>query len=196
MATTIALDISFRQGVDADCEELVTLTNTAFASDKTTQAWSGTERRPIVECDEMMEKMLKPETCHVLLAVDSKTDRILAMLGLRLLDESRDYPSVASRGPGPTVWLSSLAVLPDLHGTGVGGKLVAYAEDYAVKHFGVKRIMLDMVGTRVELMAWYGRRGYVKTDEIKPFEYKDDDARRTLQPGLFFAVLAKDIKSE
>ena len=56
-----------------------------------------------------------------------------------------------------------LAVRPDLQATGLGTRVLAEAERYAVKHFGAKRLRVDVISARHELLDFYLRRGYRRT---------------------------------
>lgn len=65
--------------------------------------------------------------------------------------------------------LAMLAVDPKLQASGIGVRVLMYAEEYAVRTWGVKKIGLDALNTRGLLIEWYERKGYVKTGEKSPF---------------------------
>ena len=47
------------------------------------------------------------------------------------------------------------------------------------------------IAQRAELIAWYERRGYVRTGETRPFPYGDERFGRPLRDDLHFVVLEK-----
>jgi GNAT superfamily N-acetyltransferase len=83
-----------------------------------------------------------------------------------------------------TAYLGMLCVDPALQAGGMGRALIAAAEDCAVREFGAKTMEMTVVSPRVELIAYYERRGYVQTGEIRPFPLPQFD-------HLTMVVLAK-----
>ncbi len=59
--------------------------------------------------------------------------------------------------------IGMLAVRPDLQASGLGKRMLAEAENYAVNHFAAKRLRVDVVSARPELLDFYLRRGYRRT---------------------------------
>ena len=62
--------------------------------------------------------------------------------------------------------------------------MIAAAEDQAARDFGATMIEMTVIDRRPELIAYYQRRGYVLTDEKRPFPVP-------LDPPLEMVVLAK-----
>jgi len=50
---------------------------------------------------------------------------------------------------------------------------------------------MTVIVQRAELIAWYERRGYVRTGERKPFPYGDERFGLPLRDDLEFEVLRK-----
>ena len=91
------------------------------------------------------------------------------------------------------VWyLGLLTVRPDVQDRKLGRALLAAAESYA-KERGGRKITMTVLSGRDVLMAWYERRGYVKTGETKAFPYGDERFGRPLRGDLFFVVLEKGL---
>src|ERR1700760_217209 len=67
-----------------------------------------------------------------------------------------------------TWYLGALTVRPTLQKAGIGRELLTAAEDYAASR-GAKTIEMTVVNVRDTLIAWYERRGYRQTGEIRPF---------------------------
>lgn len=67
---------------------------------------------------------------------------------------------------GKEAHIGMLAVAPALQGTGIGKRLLAEAEQYAVTMLNAEKLILIVVSARTELIAFYLRRGYQRTDAI------------------------------
>jgi predicted N-acetyltransferase YhbS len=98
---------------------------------------------------------------------------IVGDLDKRMLIAVRDGATIgcvevtkAAEGVG---YFGMLTVDPELQAAGLGKLLIAAAEQEAVAAFGAKRMELAVVDKRPELIAYYERRGYVATGEVKPF---------------------------
>lgn len=131
-----------------------------------------------------------------------RTDRaeiedILADPGRRLLTAWRDGDLVgcvmiADRGAG-VGYLGMLSVEPTLQAGGVGGRLVAAAERALSRDVGARRVRMQVIRQREALIAWYERRGYVRTGETTPFPYGDARFGLPLRDDLAFVVLEKSL---
>jgi len=62
-----------------------------------------------------------------------------------------------------------LAVHPKLQGDGVGKEILHQAERYASKNLNAKKYIMVVVSQRTELIAYYKRRGYIRTGEIQKY---------------------------
>jgi GNAT superfamily N-acetyltransferase len=106
-------------------------------------------------------------------------------------EDERLLGSVWLESEADGVWyLGLLCVTPDVQAKQMGRTLLAAAEDVA-KERGARRMRITVMTIRDTLMAWYERRGYVKTGEIKPFPYGDPSIGTPLRDDLEFAVLEK-----
>ncbi|MDA8295881.1 MAG: GNAT family N-acetyltransferase [Actinomycetota bacterium] len=90
-------------------------------------------------------------------------------------------------------YFGMFAVRPDRQGSGVGRRLLAYAEDLAASRFGARRMRMSVIAQRAELVAWYERRGYRRTGERLPFPYGDERFGIPRRDDLEFVVLDKAI---
>jgi hypothetical protein len=52
---------------------------------------------------------------------------------------------------------------------------------------------MTVIAQRVELIAWYERRGYSRTGETRPFPYGEERFGRPRRDDLHFVVLAKSL---
>ena len=91
----------------------------------------------------------------------------------------------------PAIWyLGMLTVRPDLQDRGLGRALLAEAEAAAAA-LGARRIRMTVVGIRETLIAWYQRRGYGLTGEMRPFPYEDRTIGVPRRRDLDFVVLER-----
>ncbi|OBV11688.1 GNAT family N-acetyltransferase [Erythrobacter dokdonensis] len=84
-------------------------------------------------------------------------------------------------------YLGMLCVAPDLQSAGVGRQLLDAAEDHA-RGLGIAAMEMTVIDSRASLIAWYERRGYLRTGETRPFPVRRD-------PPLTFAVLEKRLRT-
>jgi len=75
---------------------------------------------------------------------------------------------VSSKGDG-LAYLGLLAVDPNIQASGLGKSMIAFAEQEAVVRFGAVAMEMTVVSRRPELIAYYERRGFVATGEMRPF---------------------------
>ncbi|WP_084270065.1 GNAT family N-acetyltransferase [Patulibacter minatonensis] len=83
------------------------------------------------------------------------------------------------------------AVAPSEQGRGTGRELLSAAERYAVQRWDATALHLSVIRQRTELIAWYERRGYVRTGETEPFPYGDERYGRPLRDDLELVVLRR-----
>jgi GNAT superfamily N-acetyltransferase len=62
-----------------------------------------------------------------------------------------------------------LVILPVLQNTGLGRRLMEAAENFVRDEWNANRIKMQVIVFRHELIAYYERRGYRRTDETHPF---------------------------
>ncbi|WP_426165337.1 GNAT family N-acetyltransferase [Sandarakinorhabdus sp. DWP1-3-1] len=84
-------------------------------------------------------------------------------------------------------YLGLLCVDPFAQATGLGRRLIAAAEREAVARFAATRMEMTVIDARTDLIAWYQRRGYAPTGEVRPLPDSVGSARRSLN----LVVLAK-----
>jgi predicted N-acetyltransferase YhbS len=178
-----AMNLIFRRATVEDAKALETLINATFCDDQTTQIFLSTEHHTVnvVSAAALADTIAQPDST-VLVATDGDGGPIVGHCYLRLMED------------GATAWFGLLAVDIKHKNRGLGGKVFAYAEDYARRELGATRMEFDFVNTRLELKAWYMRRGYVPTGRTLPFPYDaHGEWRGVLRDDLEFIVLAKDL---
>ena len=91
---------------------------------------------------------------------------------------------------GGTWYLGLLSVRPDRQDQKLGRALLSAAEAFAQAR-GARRIEMTVINVRDTLIAWYQRRGYAPTGEVRPFPYGDDRFGRPMREDLSFIVLER-----
>lgn len=70
---------------------------------------------------------------------------------------------------GGRAYLGMFAVDPTRQAAGLGKLLLAEAEAAAVAAFGAAVMEMTVIAVRGELIAYYERRGYARTEEMRDF---------------------------
>lgn len=91
--------------------------------------------------------------------------------------------SLTARGNG-LVYLGLLCVDPEQQAGGIGKAIIAAAERVSKERWHADRIEMTVIDSRVELIAYYERRGFLRTGERRPFPVEVD-------PPLTMVVLEK-----
>ena len=93
-------------------------------------------------------------------------------------------------GDPPRAYFGMFAVRPGHQGAGVGRAMVANSEDWARDQWGAAVMEMQVIDGRDELLAWYDRLGYRRTERTIPFPLDNEDDM-PLVAGLHFVVLEK-----
>jgi ribosomal protein S18 acetylase RimI-like enzyme len=115
---------------------------------------------------------------------DKGTSTVVGCICAEWAKEHRDLQL-----PDDNAMLGLFAVDPAFQSMGVGGALMAHAEEYIKSEWQCKRIVLWVIEQRDDIMQWYRRCGYVATGERLPFVMPD----LALVEDMQFCVLAKDL---
>ncbi|MCF6346288.1 MAG: GNAT family N-acetyltransferase [Thiomicrorhabdus sp.] len=89
-------------------------------------------------------------------------------------------------------YVGFFAVHPSLQGTGIGKQILAQAEEFAVKERKVKKFAMVVISQRNELIAFYERRGYIKTGDIDDYP-THLNVGKPLKSGLTITHLEKKV---
>lgn len=167
---------------DADLDAITALVNSSYRGESSRAGWT-------TEADFLGGQRTDAEALRSDLA---------ARLGAVLLT-LRDEPAGELLG---SVWLEPrtrdvwylgmLTVRPELQSRQLGRRLLAEAEAYAASR-GAQRMRMSVITVRDTLIAWYERRGYVRTGETLPFPYGDARFGVPLRDDLRFDVLEKPL---
>jgi GNAT superfamily N-acetyltransferase len=183
----LAVMLSFRTATHDDIPALIALVTSAYRGDVSRQGWT-TEADLLdgqrIDADMLRSDLDTPDSL-VLLAVDRSDDdrqRLVACAHIAA-QASDDGLRAACFG--------MFSVNPDVQGGGIGKRLLAEAEHIARETLGCTHMRMTVIDAREELIAYYVRRGYVRTGIKKPFPYDDPRYGLPKRDDLRFEVLEK-----
>ena len=165
---------------DAELDAIAALVNSGYRGDASRAGWT-------TEADFLGGQRTDAEALRGELAARPGA----VLLTLRDEPHGELLGSVWLEPQGADSWyLGMLTVRPDLQARGLGRTLLAEAEGYA-RARGARRMRMSVITVRDTLIAWYERRGYVRTGETRPFPYGDERFGIPLRDDLRFEVLEK-----
>jgi ribosomal protein S18 acetylase RimI-like enzyme len=173
-------DLHFRNATAADVPALVALVTSAYRGEASRAGWT-------TEADLLEGNRIVPE---VLLAdIARPRSRILLAESDGTLQGCAHV--AADGGAG---YFGMFAVRPALQRAGAGRTILAEAERVAREDWRLPLMRMTVIDLRTELIAWYERRGYRRTGEIRPFPAADPRFGRPLRDDLRFEVLEKELQ--
>ncbi|KAK2040960.1 acetyltransferase [Colletotrichum somersetense] len=182
--------LAFRPATPADVPVLLPLIRSAYRGESSRRGWT-TEADLVADkrIDEagLLAKIAEPEGVVLLVTdADAAPDSCCSPpLACCEVARSKTDPAVA--------YFGLFAVDPPRQAGGVGRAVLAYAEAFARRELGARRMEMCVIWPRSELIAWYGRRGYSKTGERREFPYGELVGGAALRDDLWFEVLEKEL---
>ncbi|MEU3772545.1 GNAT family N-acetyltransferase [Streptomyces sp. NPDC032472] len=179
MSTAQTGALEFRTAVEADVPELVTLVESAYRGDASRAGWT-------TEADYLEGQRTDPDGVR---AVINTPDSVLLVV-----ERSGELVACCQlEHRGDHAYFGMFAVRPGLQGAGLGKEILAEAERRAREAWGAKEMRMTVVNVREELIAYYVRRGYLRTGEFSPFPYGDQRFGVPLRDDLAFELLVKSL---
>ncbi len=171
--------LTFRTATRADIPALVALITSAYRGDVSKQGWT-------TEADMLDGQRIDAEG----LARDIDRDRSRILLAERAGTLLACAHVAEDDGAG---YFGMFSVRPDLQGGGVGKAVLAEAERIARDEWRLPAMRMTVIDIRDELIAFYGRRGYLRTGIKKPFPYGDERYGIPKRDDLRFEILEKPL---
>lgn len=169
----------YRLATLGDVTAIVKLVNSAYRGDSSRKGWT-TEADLLsgqrIDAEMVTELLERPKSAILLLPASGPD--VKACVHLEKLEEGE-------------VYLGMLTVDPTVQGGGFGDRLLAGAENYVREHLQAQSVTMTVIKQRTELLAWYARRGYRPTGDVKPFPYGDTRFGVPKRDDLEFLVLQK-----
>lgn len=173
----VTASTAIRVGVEADVDALLDLVHAAYRGVGGENGWT-TEA----------ELIDGPRTTRGLLAADLADPAITLLVA-----GDHDGCAAVTHRPGDaTASFGMFAVRPAGQGAGLGKALLVAAEDHA-RAAGATAMEMCVIDRRTELIAWYERRGYLRTGETRPFPHGAPGVGTPRDADVRFAVLVKAI---
>ena len=167
----------FRRAVNSDAGAIVALVESAYRGPSSRAGWT-------TEADLLDGQ--RTDEAEVAQVIDDPDSRIL------LVDDAKGLlATLLIRDEGNRVYIGMFAVRPAAQGQGVGRALLAEAERISHDELGRSQARMTVLTARPELIAWYERRGYQRSDEREPFPYGDVRFGLPRRGDLVFQVLVK-----
>ncbi|HEX4864304.1 MAG TPA: GNAT family N-acetyltransferase [Acidimicrobiales bacterium] len=167
---------TFRVAVPADVDAIVALVESAYRGESSAAGWT-TEAHLIdgqrTDATEVASLVGGPASLIILADV---AGRLCGCCHIQ-----RITPEAARFG--------MFAVDPDLQGGGIGRGLIVEACRTGVS-WGAARLEMAVIRQRSDLIAWYGRLGFLPTGKTERFPYGDERFGRPRRPDLEFVVLS------
>jgi ribosomal protein S18 acetylase RimI-like enzyme len=173
-------ELTFRSAIATDVDAIVALVNSAYRGESSRAGWT-------TEADILGGQRTDAEEISHLISEDGSA--ILLCL--------RDGEIVGSvhvkRVDVVTAYMGMLVIRPVLQGQGLGHCLMDEAERFVCAEWNTVRMQMQVITIRHELIAYYERRGFQRTGEIRPFPATDRRFGLPKVGGLMFEVLEKSL---
>lgn len=154
------LNLLFRLANTADAPKIVALVNSAYRGETSRAGWT-TEAELLegvrTHDDEIAGLINTPRS---LILIGLVGEEIIASMHLQLVSDA--------------AFLGMFAVKPTGQAAGVGKAMMAEAETVVKREWAAKKILMDVISVRAELIAFYERRGYVRTGKLNDFPVSKD----------------------
>ncbi len=150
------MTIAYRIAQGADAPALRALIESGYRGDSSRRGWTS-------EADLLEGDRTTPEEIAAMIAAPEK----------RVLLAERDGAligtvTITDLGAG-RAYLGLLCVDPAVQAAGLGRALITRAEELAAGDFAARAMEMTVIDARAELIAYYERRGYTRTGELRPF---------------------------
>lgn len=172
-------DPTFRTATPADAPLIAALVESAYRGDASRAGWTSEAdylHGQRTDVDEIQELLVSENGRFVLL---EHGGAIVASCYIERQDA--------------VCYFGMFSVHPPLQGAGIGRLVIEEVERIARDEWGSERIEMTVIDIRDTLIAWYERRGYVRTGRTKPFPYGDDRFGLPQRDDLRFEYLVKEL---
>ena len=173
-------DLTFCGATAADVDAIVALVNSAYRGETSRAGWT-------TEADILDGQSTDEDEIAQLIAADGSAI-LLCLRGGEIIGSV-----LVERIDAATAYLGMLVIRPVMQGLGLGRCLMDEAERFVRAEWGARRMQMQVITLRNELIAYYERRGYQRTGETKPFPASDPRFGLPKVEGLMFEVVEKSL---
>ena len=178
-------NLNIRTATPADVGPILSLIGSAYRGEESRKGWT-TEADILagdrIDAAGLLAKIAEPNYVMLLATDEASSGALVACCELQLRRDD---------GIG---YFGLFAVDPRRQGGGLGTQVLQIAESYARERLGMRRLEMQVLWMRKELIAWYARRGYQATGEKRRFPHEQlVSGAKALRDDLWFEVLEKDL---
>ncbi len=177
--------VTFRDATEADVPALVALVQSAYRGEASRAGWT-------TEADLLDGQRTDPETMRETLRTPGSV--LLTVERDRALVACCHITHQAAAETGGSASFGLFAVSPRLQGEGLGKAVLAEAERRAVLEWDVEEMRMQVISVRRDIIAWYERRGYLRSGRTSPFPYGDERFGLPRRSDLAFELLVKTLR--
>jgi len=176
----MSADFALRLATASDVPALVALVNSAYRGESSRAGWA-------TETDLLGGIRIDEDRLDAELATDGNVVLVHE-------DDGAIVACVHLERQGTVSYLGMLTTKPTLQSNGIGRRMLESAEAWAMEHWQSQAMHMTVIVQRETLIAWYERRGYVRTGETQPFPYGDERWGLPKRDDLAFYVLKKALR--
>lgn len=172
------IPLTFQTATAEQAPAIVALVNAAYRGESGKQGWT-------TESDLLDGQ--RTDADEVMCLIEAENSMIL-------LGETAGalIASVHVEKHGAGAYLGMLAVRPGWQAKGIGKQMIAEAERRAANEFDAQKMLMTVIHLREELIAYYLRRGYLRTGRAEPFPVSEKFGIQKV-PGLLLEYLEKPL---
>lgn len=169
--------LEFRTANLSDITSIAALVNSAYRGDSSKKGWT-------TEADLLGGQRTDPTSLQEMITAEGNV--ILVFFKDNIL-----VGSVFLQKKHGSSYLGMLTVTPELQTVGLGKQIIAAAEEFVSNSWNIATIEMTVINKRIELIAWYEKRGYALTGDKEPFPYNDERFGIPKVKDLEFVVMRK-----
>ena len=161
-------NIFFRKAAIADANAVAAIVNAAYRGDSSRKGW--TTEADLLEGARTdfadIVVLLEGAGSIIFMAesIDQHSKHLLGSVHLERVDEN----------DAPAAFFGMFAIDPEFQAKGLGKQMMQSAEALVRQEWGARKMLMDVISVRIELIAFYERRGYRLTGEVRPFPVNPD----------------------
>ena len=173
--------LQFRFATLADRDALIALVTSAYRGESSRAGWT-------TEADLLDGPRIAPEV------LEHDLDRDGSVVVIALQEGSPEPVACAHVcEDGGAGYFGMFAVVPSLQGAGIGDAVLRECERIVRDDWRLPAMSMAVIDLRDELIAWYLRRGYLRTGVCRPFPYGDTRFGLPKRKDLRFEMLEKSL---
>ena len=165
----INLGLLFRKAVASDADAIAAIVNSAYRGESSRKGW--TTEADLLEGARTnsteINELISANGSAILLA-ETATNTVVNPIPPATIIGSVHLSKTDDDG-GCAGYFAMFAINPDLQAGGIGKQMIREAELFVQREWNARKMVMEVIPVRNELIAFYERRGYQLTGKVKPF---------------------------